>query len=92
MPHSIPVILIGRLAVDLRFEGQGLGAALLQDAFVKSIEAAQLVGARALLVHALNEAAESFYGKFGFEPLSQVPHSMHLLISDAEATLAAVAH
>lgn len=90
MPNPIPIILIGRLAVDGRFGGHGLGASLLQDAVLKSIEAARLVGARALLVHALNEVAESFYSRFGF---ALVPHSarvMYLLTTDAEATVASV--
>ncbi|GAA3894504.1 GNAT family N-acetyltransferase [Leifsonia kafniensis] len=90
MPNPLPVILIGRLAVDGRFAGHGLGASLLQDAVLKSVEAARLVGARALLVHALTEAAENFYTKFGFV---RVPHSarvMYLLTADAEATIASI--
>lgn len=87
MPNPIPVILIGRLAVDRRFAGQGLGAALLQDAVVKSIEAARLVGARALLVHALNDEAERFYRRFGFAPVPHGTRVMFLHTADAEATI-----
>lgn len=90
MPNPIPVILIGRLAVDGRFIGQGLGASLLQDAVLKSVEAARLVGARALLVHALNEAAEGFYRKFGFVLVPHTTRVMYLLTADAEATIAAI--
>jgi GNAT superfamily N-acetyltransferase len=90
MPNPIPVILIGRLAVDSRFAGQGLGASLLQDAVLKSIEAARLVGARALLVHALNDAAESFYRKFGFAPVPHGTRTLYLLTADAEKTIAAM--
>ncbi|QEO08783.1 GNAT family N-acetyltransferase [Protaetiibacter larvae] len=89
-PDPIPVILIGRLAVDERFTGQGVGASLLQDAVLKGIEASHLVGSRAFLVHALSEAAASFYARFGF---AAVPHSqrvMYLLTHDAEATIAGI--
>jgi predicted N-acetyltransferase YhbS len=90
MPNPIPVILIGRLAVDGRFGGQGLGASLLQDAVLKSVEAARLVGARALLVHALNEATEGFYRKFGFVLVPHGARVMYLLTTDAEATIVSV--
>lgn len=87
MPDPLPVILIGRLAVDIRFAGQGLGASLLQDAVLKSVEAARLVGARALLVHALNDEAESFYSKFGFVLVPHGARVMYVLTADAEATV-----
>lgn len=90
MPNPIPVILIGRLAVDLRFAGQGLGSSLLQDAVLKSVEAARLVGARALLVHALNEPAEAFYRKFGFVLMPHSARVMYLLTADAEATIGSI--
>lgn len=68
MPQPIPVILLGRLAVDERHQGAGLGASLLQDAVLRVAGAAELVGVRALLVHAIDEAAVSFYRHFGFTP------------------------
>lgn len=88
MPNPIPIILIGRLAVDSRFKGMGLGASLLKDAVVKSIETSRILGARALLVHALNPDAESFYARFGFTPVPSAQKSLFLLMSDAEATVA----
>ena len=91
MPDPIPVILLGRLAVDLRFAGRGLGASLLQDAVLKSVEAARLVGARALLVHPLTDTAERFYARFGFEPAPHGARVMYLLTADAEATVAGLA-
>lgn len=92
MPSPIPIILIGRLAVDERFKGQGLGASLLQDAVLKGIEASRLLGARAFVVDALNEDAERFYRKFGFELMPpDAKRAMFLLISDAEATIASIA-
>jgi len=91
MPSPIPIILIGRLAVDQRFAGGGLGASLLQDAELKGLEASRIIGARAFLVDALDDSAESFYRKFGFElmpPSSK--RAMYLLVADAEATVAAL--
>jgi GNAT superfamily N-acetyltransferase len=88
MPAPIPVILIARLAVDSRFKGAGLGASLLQDAVLKGLEASRIVGARAFVVHALNDSAEGFYRKFGFQlmpPTSK--RAMNLLIADAVETV-----
>lgn len=86
-PDPVPVILIGRLAVDSEFKGMGVGASLLQDAMLKGIEAARIVGARAFLVHALNENAVSFYDRFGFDSVPGSPRVMYLLTKDAEATV-----
>ncbi len=91
MPDPIPVILIGRLAVDQRYKGQGLGASLLQHVVLKGIEASRIIGARALIVDALDGTAESFYKKFGFELMPPVSkRAMYLLIKDAEATITSV--
>lgn len=89
MPDPIPVILIGRLAVDWKFKGRGLGASLLQDAMLKGIEASRILGARAIIVDALDAGAESFYNKFGFTLMpSASKRAMYLLVKDAEATIA----
>lgn len=66
MPDPIPVTLLGRLAVDQRSAGKGLGSALLQDAFLRARKASEIVASRGLMVHALDEEAKSFYVKFGF--------------------------
>ena len=76
--HPIPVILLARLAVDKREQGSGLGKALLKDALARIAQAADIVGARAVLVHAIDEAARKFYEHFDFEP-SPV-HEMQLMI------------
>ena len=75
MPDPLPVIVLGRLAVGNAHAGQGIGEGLLKDAVLRSLQAAQLIGARALLCHALNEQAKTFYLKHGFvespsEPLT----------------------
>lgn len=67
-PEAIPVIVLGRLAVDAAWAGKGLGAALLKDAIYRTEHIAIQVGVRALLVHALNDEIRDFYIRFGFEP------------------------
>lgn len=66
MPDPIPVMVLARLAVDLRAQGMQMGAALLQDALHRSMHVAQHTGVRALLVHALNYKARAFYEHYGF--------------------------
>ncbi len=66
MPDPVPVIVLGRLAVDQHFQGHQLGGALLRDALQRAVNVAQDVGVRALLVHALNDSAREFYIHYGF--------------------------
>ncbi len=66
MPNPIPVIVLGRLAVDNAYKGQNIGRGLLQDALLRANNVQKNIGARALIVHALDEAARGFYSKFGF--------------------------
>lgn len=66
MPEPIPVIVMGRLAVDVKFHGHGLGPALLQHALETTQQLAKGVGIRALLVHAKDETAAHFDKRFGF--------------------------
>ena len=68
MPDPVPVMVLARLAVDQRYQGNKLGAAMLQDAVRRSLAVAQNAGVRALLVHALNESSRQFYIHYGFEP------------------------
>ena len=69
MPRAIPAVILARLAVDQRSQGQGLGAALLQDAVTRSLRAITEVSARLLIVHAISPAAEAFYARHGFTRL-----------------------
>lgn len=66
MPSPIPVVILARLAVDRRLQGKGFGTALLKDALLKTMQAANTIGVRALLIQALDEDAAAFYEKFGF--------------------------
>ena len=67
MPDPLPVMVLARLAVDLRAQGMQLGAGLLRDAVERSLAVAQNAGVRALLVHALHDRAKQFYLYFGFQ-------------------------
>jgi GNAT superfamily N-acetyltransferase len=66
MPDPIPAIVLGRLAVDTRWQGQGLGADLLQDAVLRAFRASREIGARVLLCHAIDASATAFYLHQGF--------------------------
>ncbi len=87
MPDPIPVMVLGRLAIDMRFQNQGLGKALLKDAIFKTLEASKIAGIRALLVHALSDKAALFYEKAGFisSPIDQ--HTLMLTLQDAIKSL-----
>lgn len=68
MPEPVPVMILGRLAVDSRWQGQGLGQGLLRDAVMRTVNVSMQVGIRALLVHAVSEDAKNFYLRHGFQP------------------------
>ena len=85
--HPIPVILLARLAVDSTEQGRGLGAALLKDALLRTIQAAEIAGLRAMLVHAKNDSAKHFYEKYGFEPSPIDAYHLFLRLSDILASL-----
>ena len=85
--HPIGVILLARLAVDRSEQGTGLGRALLVDALSRAAMAADTIGARAILVHAIDDQAIAFYKKFGFEPSPLDPKQLMLLMKDLRATL-----
>lgn len=87
MPDPVPVILLSRLAVDRTEQGSGLGKNLLRDAILRSVEASDIIGVRALLVHALNDIARAFYAHFDFEPSPTDPLHLLLLIKDARVVV-----
>lgn len=86
MPDPVPVMVIGRLAIDTRFQGRGIGSALLCDAILRTLQAAEIAGIRAILVHAISGSAKQFYERCGFIP-SPV-ESMMLMIPLSEAAKA----
>lgn len=86
MPDPIPVILLGRLAVDHHHQGAGLGASLLQDAILRVAGAAETVGVRALLAHAIDEPAAAYYRHFGFVPSPIDDQALFLTIKTIQAS------
>ena len=86
MPEPIPVILLGQLAVDLDYQGRGLGGDLIVDAGRRALAAADLIGARAIIVQALDDEAGNFYERFGFRWFSdREPLMLLLRISELRA-------
>ncbi|WP_229490915.1 GNAT family N-acetyltransferase [Pseudoduganella namucuonensis] len=88
MPDPIPVVLLGRLAVDLRFQGEGLGRALLHDAGLRVLQAAKTIGIRGLLVHAVNDDVRAFYQKLGFAASPLDPMTLMITLADLSAASA----
>ena len=88
MPEPVPVILLGQLAVDANYQERRLGSDLLIDAAGRALAAARVIGARAVVVQAIDEAAAAFYGRFGFRPFSdREPLMLLLRISELRALL-----
>jgi GNAT superfamily N-acetyltransferase len=83
--YPISVILLARLAVDQTEQGLGLGAALLKNALQRSLHASESIGARAVLVHAIDAEAKAFYQHFGFEVCAVGDLHLMLLIKDIPA-------
>lgn len=67
-PQPVPVLLIGRFAVDGRYQGRGVGRSVLQDALVRCARLSREVGFMAVLVHPVDEKADAFWQRFGFLP------------------------
>lgn len=85
--HPAPVMILARLAVDLKHQGVGLGRALLRDALLRITQAADIAGIRALLVHAKDDAARQWYLNWEFEPRETDPFHLFLLLKDLKAIL-----
>ena len=85
--HPVPVMILARLAVDLKHQGVGLGRALLRDALLRTAQAADIAGIRALLVHAKDDAARQWYLNWDFEPAPTDSFHLFLLLKDLKAIL-----
>lgn len=82
MPDPVPVVVLGRLAVDQSLHGQGVGRALVRDAGLRVIQAAETIGIRGMLVHALSDEAREFYLRVGFEPSPMDPMMLMVTLRD----------
>ena len=85
--HPVPVMILARLAVDLQHQGAGLGKALLKDALLRTAQAADIAGIRALLVHAKDEPARQWYLHWEFEPSPSDTFHLFLLMKDIKALI-----
>lgn len=87
MPDPIPVVVLRRLAVDKSQQGKGLGRALIRDAALRLIQAADIMGIRGMIVHTLSHEAKDFYSWAGFEPSPFDPMILMVTLADLKATL-----
>lgn len=88
MPEPVPVMVIGRLAIDVNFQGRGIGPVLLRDAILRTLQAAEIAGIRAILVHAISERAKQFYEKWGFVASPVDPMTLMVTVAEAAEMLA----
>ena len=85
--HPVPIMLLARLAIALPWQGKGLGAALLKDAMLRTLQAADIAGIRALAVHAKDDRARAFYEHFDFIPSPTDPYHLFRLLKDVRSLL-----
>lgn len=88
MPTKIPVVVMGRLAVDRTAHGQGIGSALLRDAVIRVLQTAERVGVKAILVHAISDEASRFYLDRGVVASPTEPRTLCLALDSARNALA----
>lgn len=88
--YPIPLLILARLAVDINEKGKGLGKALLKQALLKAIQASEIAGLRAVLVHAKDENSKAFYQRYGFisSPLDEL--SLYLLMKDVRKNVGVI--
>lgn len=82
MPDPIPVAVLARLAVDHRYQGRGLGRGLFRDGALRVLNAAEAIGIRGILVHAISDQARAFYLALGFDPSPFEPMTLMVRLSD----------
>ena len=87
MPDPIPVVVLGRLAISRSHQGRGLGRALFQDAARRIVHAADTIGIRGLLVHAISDEARAFYLRLGLDPSPIEPMTLMATLPDLKAAL-----
>jgi GNAT superfamily N-acetyltransferase len=87
MPDPVPVMVLGRLAVDRNYQGRGIAKGLLRDAILRTLQVARMAGIRALLVHAISPEAKRFYEHCGFLASSVDPMTLMITVADAERAL-----
>jgi GNAT superfamily N-acetyltransferase len=88
MPDPIPVIVLGRLAVDSAVAGKGLGRALFRDSGLRALQAADIIGVRGLLVDAISDEAKAFYLALGMTVSPLSPMTLMITLADLRASVA----
>ena len=83
MPDPVPVMVLGRLAVDKSSQSRRIGSGLLRDAVLRTIQAAEIAGIRAIVVHAMSETAKHFYQGYGFIPSPIDPMTVMITVAEA---------
>lgn len=87
MPNPVPVVVLGRLAIDVTHQNKGIGKALVRDAALRVLQAADTIGIRGLLVQALSSKARAFYEKVGFEPSPIDPMTLMITLDDLKGAV-----
>jgi predicted N-acetyltransferase YhbS len=87
MPEPIPVAILGRLAVDQAYAGQGLGRGLIRDCGRRVLHAADTIGIRGIVVHAISEGAKDFYLRLGFSVSPSRPMTLMVTLPDLHASM-----
>ena len=86
--HPVPVMILARLAVARKFQRRGLGKHLLRDALLRTLQASDIAGLRAVVVHAKDDGARLFYQRYHFEPFPGDRLKLALLLKDLRALIA----
>jgi GNAT superfamily N-acetyltransferase len=87
MPDPVPIAVLGRLAIERSHQERGLGRALMQDASRRVLQAAEIIGIRGIVIHAISEEAKAFYLALGFEVSPLQPMTLMATIADLRMTL-----
>jgi GNAT superfamily N-acetyltransferase len=87
MPDPIPVVVLGRLAADRSQQGRGLGRALFRDCAMRVAQAADMIGIRGIVVHAISDQAKAFYQTLGFDPSPAEPMTLMVTLADIRQLL-----
>ncbi len=85
--HPVPFMLLARLAIAAAWQGKGLGAGLLKDAMMRTLQAADIAGIRAFAVHAKDDEAKAYYGRFDFVASPSDAYHLFRLLKDIRAEL-----
>ena len=87
MPDPIPVVLLGRLAIDMEWQGKGIGRSLFRDAAMRVFQAAEAIGVRGIVVHAISDEVRKFWNAIGFSECPHEPLTLVVTLQDIRALI-----